>query len=304
MKRWKARIVSLLFPHGWVVAIVSVAGYGGLFWVFAQDCTGPLAYAAYLLSAYALVMDIAALPGLWASLKKRAAYFKRHSRLLAALRKTAIGRNYLDSHLFRARLSLYQGMAVNFLYTAFRAVTGVRYGSVWFLSIAVYHFLLGSFRAYLAIRYRRVPVGEAAFPYEVRSYKTVGWLLLLLNIPMSGMVALMVKEDSGFQYPGGVIYLSALYTFYMAAMSAVNLIKFRRLNSPILLAGKILHLVSTAMSVLGLQTAMIARFGEEDSGFRQIMNTITGVGVCTLAIGAGVFMIGKSKTVWGKGERQ
>lgn len=54
------------------------------------------------------------------------------------------------------------------------------------------------------------------------------------------------------------------------------------------------------MSVLELQTAMIAKFGEEDSGFRQIMNTITGVGVCTLAIGAGVFMIGKSKATCGK----
>ncbi len=69
MKRWKTRIASLLFPPGWVVVTAFAAGYGGLFWMFAKDCTGPLASAEYLLSAYALVIDIAALPGIWASLK-------------------------------------------------------------------------------------------------------------------------------------------------------------------------------------------------------------------------------------------
>ena len=302
MKRWKALMVRLLSPPGWAAAAVSLAGYGGVIWALARRCTGPLAYFAYLMSAYALAVDIAALPGLRRSLKKRASHFKKHSRALALLRRTALGRRYLDSPLFRAWFSLYQGMAVNLLYTVFRAVAGVWYGSVWFLSIAAYHFLLGALRAYLAFRCRRVPAGEGAFPYEVNSYKTVGWLLLLLNIPMSGMVVLMVKENSGFQYPGVVIYLSALYTLYMAVMSAVSLVKIHRLKSPILLAGKILHFVSAAMSVLGLQTAMIARFAKGDGSFRRLMNTITGAGVCALAIGTGIFVIVKCKT--GKGRRQ
>lgn len=290
MSRWKALVTGLLFPPGWAVAAVSIAGYAGLFWAFALGYTGPLAYIAYLLSAYALAIDLAALPGLGRFLRKTAAHFKKHSRILAALRGTAIGKRYLDSPLFRAKCSLYQGMAVNLLYTVFRAVTGVWYGSAWFLSIAAYHFLLGMLRAYLAFCYRRAPAGKSGFAYEARSYKITGWLLFLLNIPMSGMVALMVRENSGFVYPGLVIYLSALYTFYMAAMSAANLVKIRRLKSPILLAGRIVHFVSAAMSVLGLQTAMIARFGESGSGFRQLMNTITGAGVCALAIGAGVYM--------------
>lgn len=304
MNKLKAVLQKALNPPGWTVAAVSLAGYTGVIWALVHKCTGPPAYFAYLMSAYALAVDVAALPGLRTFLKKRAAHFKSHGRVLAALRKTTLGRQYLDNPLFRGRVSLYQGMAVNFLYTVFRAVTGVWYGSAWFLSIAAYHFLLGMFRAYLAFRYRRVPAGEAAFPYEVRSYKTVGELLLLLNIPMSGMVVLTVKDNSGFQYPGVVIYLSALYTLYMAVMAVINLVKIRRLKSPILLAGKILHFVSAAMSVLGLQTAMISRFGKGDGSFRQQMNTITGAVVCALAVGAGVFMIVKCKTVWRKRRRQ
>lgn len=303
MSRWKAAAARLLFPPGWAAAALSLLGYGGVFWVFALGLTGPPAYAAYLLSAYALAIDIAALPRLRTFLKKRAAHFRTHSRVLAALRKTSLGRKYLDSPLFRTKLSLYQGMVVNLLYTVFRTVTGLWYGSVWFLSIATYHFLLGALRAYLAFRYRHIPPGEEAFPYEVHSYKTTGWLLFLLNIPMSGMVILMVRENSGFVYPGLVIYLSALYTFYMTAVSAVNLLKSRRKNSPTLLAARVLHFVSAAMSVLGLQTAMIARFGGEDGSFRQLMNAMTGAGVCALAIGAGIFMIVKSKMVWERTER-
>ena len=72
---------------------------------------------------------------------------------------------------------------------------------------------------------------------------------------MGGMIVLMVRTNSGFSYPGYIIYLSALYTFYAMAVSVINLVKFRRLGSPILSAAKVLNLVSAMMSVLGLQTA-------------------------------------------------
>ena len=41
------------------------------------------------------------------------------------------------------------GMAVNFLYVAFRIAAGIRYASVWFLTMAVYYLVLGCLRVYL-----------------------------------------------------------------------------------------------------------------------------------------------------------
>lgn len=119
---------------------------------------------------------------------------------------------------------------------------------------------------------------------------------------MSGIVVLMVKENSGFAYPGIVIYLCALYTFYTTAHSAVAFCQFRRLNSPVLLAAKALNLISAAMSVLGLQTAMIARFGEKSGIFRQQMNALTGSGVCILVLGTAVYMIIRAHTTTRKAE--
>ena len=88
-------------------------------------------------------------------------------------------------------------------------VSAIRYASVRFLSMAVYYLVLGSLRAYLVAGCRRRNPAR-----EYRCYRTAAWLLLLLNIPMGGMIVLMVRTDSVFSYPGYIIYLSALYTFY------------------------------------------------------------------------------------------
>ena len=107
-----------------------------------------------------------------------------------------------------------------------------------------------------------------------------------------------VKElltDSGYSYPGYVIYLSALYTFYTMFLSVVNIVKFRKLGSPILSAAKVLNFIAALMSVLGLQTAMIAQFSTESDHFRQIMNAITGGGIWAAVILTAVIMLYRSK---------
>lgn len=81
---------------------------------------------------------------------------------------------------------------------------------------------------------------------------------------------MMIKTNSGFTYLGYVIYLSALYTFYTMGMSIGNLVKYRKLGSPILSAAKILNFVSAMMSVLGLQTAKISRFSKQLSETREL----------------------------------
>ena len=106
---------------------------------------------------------------------------------------------------FRGNISIYQGMVINFFYVVFRVITGIRYASVWFISMAVYYLVLGGLRAYLVICYRHRNANT-----EYCGYRRTAWLLFLLNIPMGVMILLMVQTNSGFSYPGYVIYLSAL----------------------------------------------------------------------------------------------
>lgn len=190
---------------------------------------------------------------------------------------------------FRGGFSICQGMAVNFLYAIFRTVTGIMYSSVWFISMAVYHFMLGGMRTYLVFAVRRRDINDVLYEYEC--YRNIAWLLLLLNIPMGGMILLMIKTDSGFSYPGYIIYLSALYTFYTMVMSIRNFVKYKRLGSPVLSAAKILNLVSAMMSVLGLQTAMIIVFSADGGEYRRLMNTLTGSFVYGAVAAIAIFMI-------------
>ena len=113
---------------------------------------------------------------------------------------------------------------------------------------------------------------------------------------MGGMTALMVLTDSRFSYPGYVIYLSAIYTFYISTVSVVNLVRYRKLGSPVLSAAKVLNVVAAMMSVLGLQTAMISRFSPTDNAyFARTMNTVTGAAVCFGVIVIAIFMLIKSR---------
>ena len=86
-----------------------------------------------------------------------------------------------------------------------------------------------------------------------------------------------------------------MYTFYTVIDSAINLVRFRRLGSPILSVAKVLNFIAALMSVLGLQTAMIAQFGTEDDRFRKLINAVTGGMVWFSVIFIAAYMLHRGK---------
>ena len=289
MYKAKALIKGLLYPPRWVVIAIPPLSFAALILLFAADNTRSIpAYLIYGMSAYSLTIWLAAIPGLTSRIKS-AIIKNKLVREIAAAKVTG---QYLHDPAFRGSVSIYQGMAVNFLYMIFRIIAGIHYTSVWFISMAVYYLVLGSLRAYLIVCYNR-----HAPELEHICYRVTAWLLFLLNIPMGGMILLMVLTNSGYSYPGCIIYLSALYTFYALTMSVVNLVKFRRLGSPILSAAKVLTFISAMMSILGLQSAMIAQFSGNDEHFRRMMNTVTGIAVYAAVIAIAVYMLIRSKNL-------
>lgn len=281
---WARKLLQkLLHPPGWVLIFVPLLSFAALAAVFIRQCPeNILVYLIYSLSAYSLTIWLAALPGL----TKRAKSAMMGSKLMRKAAASPIMGRYFKDLAFRGSISIYQGIAVNLFYVAFRIMAAIRYASVWFLSMAVYYLVLGGLRTYLIVCYRR-----RTPELERRCYHTTAWFLFLLNIPMGGMIVLMVRTDSGFSYPGYVIYLSALYTFYTMITSAINLIRFRRLGSPILSAAKVLNFVAAMMSILGLQTAMISRFSENGEDYRKMMNAITGGFVYGIVILIAIYML-------------
>lgn len=296
MKKAKMILDRFLHPPKWVTYTIPAASFSALIFVFASHMEeSAAAYPIFLLSAYSLVILLAALPALAGRFRQLKVNLYNRSRLIRKVSSTTFGGRYLNDQLFRSSVSIYQGMVANFLYMLFRLVTAAQYASVWFFSMAIYYMVLCIMRAYLAFGYHRRE--GKGLSYELRYYRRTAGMLFILNIPMGGMIVLMVRTNSGFSYPGYLIYLSALYAFYMMTLSIVNLVKFRKMGSPILSAAKVLNFVSAMMSVLGLQTAMIARFSSDGEGYRQMMNAITGGAVFFIVMATVVVMMVRSSKI-------
>lgn len=269
MKRAQEILYRFLHPSKWILLILPPIVFAVLTYVLYFGKSGIPAYLTYGMSAYCLVIWVLPLPQL---------FRKTKVFILRKLNATRLGRSFVGDLAFRGSVSLFSGMVANFLYVVFRIFVGIRYASVWFVAIAIYYLALGLMCLSLILSYRSRTVKS-----ELRCYRRTAWLLFALNIPMGGMILLLVLTDSGYSYPGYVIYLSALYTFYTVILSVMNLERFRKLGSPILSAAKVLNLVAALMSLLCLQTAMIAQFSDGEGSFRVKMNAATG-GIIWIAV--------------------
>ncbi len=243
-------------------------------------------YVSYFSSAYALAVTCAGLryvkPAA-AAVKSRVASHP----LTEKLRATRLGGKYLSDVRFRAGVSLYRGFFINLLYIVVKFVSGIVYRSMWFIALAVYYILLAVMRFLLA---RRLNVQDEAA--ELRRYRLCGIMLLFMNQALAGIVVFMVRQNRGFDYPGLLIYAMAAYAFYAVTIAIINIVKTRKHKSPILSAAKAINLVAALVSILSLETAMLAQFGGDDNPlFRQVMTGATGGGVCTIVIAMAVYMI-------------
>lgn len=289
MERFKRILKRMFFLPPLPTVFISIPSFAFVIYVLSAGVTGLPAYIAYAVSAYALTVCITIIPV--------AVRFFRYGinthPIVRKLQSHPLGSRFMGDVRFRTEVSLYQGFFFNLIYIVMKMAAGVYYQSIWFVSLAVYYMLLAVMRFLLLHRGKRKKQREPVVE-ELHRYRLCGIMLLLMNQALAGMVVFMVRQNRGFDYPGSLIYLMALYSFYSVIIAVMNLIKFRKHGSPVLSAAKAVNLVAAMVSILSLETAMLARFGDDDEAFRAIMTGATGGGVCTIVIGMAVFMIVKS----------
>lgn len=248
-----------------------------------------ISYVAYTLSAYAMVITITGMAEVIRLLRHG---IENHPFIRKVLRIPVLEK-YFKEIQFRTETSLYQGLLINLLYVALKLGSGIYYRSIWFGSLAVYYFLLAVMRFSL-LHYVRSRRDDRVS--EWKRYRFCGIVLLFMNQALAAIVVIVVKQNKGFEYAGSLIYAMALYAFYAVITSVINVVKFRKYGSPVMSAAKVINLTAALVSMLSLETAMLAQFGGEDE-FKQIMTSATGTGVCVIVLGMAVFMIAKSTKV-------
>lgn len=281
MKQVKSILKRIFFLPPLPTLCIALPSFALVIYVLDQGSHGPLAYAVYVLSAYALVISITGGPDIITGF---AQWIKAHPLTRKMLRIPLVKR-FAEDVRFRTSVSLYQGLLVNLLYIALKLTSGIYYRSWWFITLAAYYALLAVMRFLLLWRW-----GGIGPALELHRYRLCGAVLLIMNVALAGMVILMVSQNHGYVYPGILIYAMALYSFYTVILAVINVIKFRAHGSPVLSAAKAINLAAALVSILALETAMIAQFGGGDD-YRRMMTAATGGGVCAIVLSMAVFMI-------------
>lgn len=269
--------------------LISIPSYGLVIYALAGDHVNPIvAYVSYFLSAYALVITVTGIAGIVRLVRRG---IDKHPLVRKALDIPLVNR-FLREDMFRAEAALYQGFFINLLYAGIKMFSGIFYRSFWFVTLAVYYILLAIMRASLLHFVRAHGNAGESKSAGLRRYRLCGIILLFMNIALAGMVILVVHENSGFEYPGMLIYVMAMYAFYATITAVWNVVKFRRYGSPVMSAAKVINLTAALVSMLSLETAMLTQFGAaDDPAFRQIMTASTGAGISLIVLGMAVFMI-------------
>ena len=106
---------------------------------------------------------------------------------------------------------------------------------------------------------------------------------------------MILYQNKGYAYHGILIYVMATYTFYITTAAIINLVKYRRLGSPVMSMAKIISMAAALVSMLALETAMFSQFGESMAPENQrLMIALTGAGVSIVIITMSVYSIVKN----------
>lgn len=269
--------------------LISLPSYGLVIYALAGENVNPvIAYASYFLSAYAFIITITGITGVVGFVRQGI----EEQPLVRKMLDIPLFSRYLKEDIFRAEAALYQGFIINLLYAGIKMLSGFLYNSVWFVTLAVYYILLAVMRASLLHYVRKNGQNKVS---EWKRYRLCGIILLFMNAALAGIVILAVHQNSGFKYPGMLIYVMAMYAFYATITAVRNMVKFRRYGRPVMSAAKAINLTAALVSMLSLETAMLMQFGAADAPmFRKIMTASTGAGISIIVLGMAIFMIVRS----------
>ncbi|MBR6599099.1 MAG: hypothetical protein IKK88_02225, partial [Oscillospiraceae bacterium] len=183
---------------------------------------------------------------------------------------------------------------INLLYIGLNVVSGLLYHSAWFVILAFYYTLLAVMRFILVRFVNDTGIGNNRL-MELKYSRLCGIILLFINLFLSGSVLMILYQNKGYEYNGILIYIMALYTFYITTVAVVELVKYRRLGSPVMSMTKIINMATALVSVLSLETAMFSEFGGEmtEKG-KRIMIALTGAGVSIIIVTMSVYSIVKN----------
>ena len=271
---------ALLFPHIAIMAALIPLAVSLLAYAFlVAGSESPIAYASYVIAFYTLSVWCVRIPRLISFIKR----IKTENRL---------ARRISDDAQLRVKISLYGSVALNLAYAVLQFALGLLNHSFWFHSLAIYYLLLVIMRAFLIRGVNHTSPGENMVS-ELKRYRFCGIILLITTQALASMTFFITFFNRGFAYGYITTIALAAFTFTSLTVAVVNVVRYRRYNSPLFSASKAIAFASALVSMLTLETAMFSAFGgtELTPSMRAIFTSITGIVVSMVIIAMAIYMI-------------
>lgn len=278
---WKKIGKALIYPHLAIIILflplsVALLVYSLIFF----DTTAIISIISYLFAFYMLVVICFRVPRI-------VQFFKKVKNENKYVKKW-----FSDVHL-RMNVSLYGSLIWNGAFAIFQLGLGFYHGSLWFYSMAAYYLILAIMRFFLLKHTRNYKPNEEG-RMENKRYILCGWLLMFMNLALALIVFFMVYWNKTFVYHEIITITLATYTFVTFTFAIINMVKYKKYNSPVYSAAKNISLIAACVSMLTLETTMLTTFGgNENPLLGQILLSITGAAVVGFALTMAIIMVVK-----------
>lgn len=280
---WKKIGKALLFPH--IAIMIILVPIATVFLVYSMVFLGTesvTAIISYVLAAYTLTVWCFKIPYLIKFFKT----FKDENKY---------ARIWQDDTRLRVNVSLYGTLIWNTAYALLQLGLGFWHHTFWYYSLAGYYIALAVMRFFLVRHTSKHKPGEK-MKEELVKYRACGWVFLLMNLTLSVMVFFMVYWNRTFNHHEITTIAMAAYTFTAFTMAIINMVKYRKYDSPVYSASKAISFASACVSMLTLESTMLTTFSDDSMTAltRKIFLGATGGAISLVIIVMAIYMIVQS----------
>ena len=271
---------AILFPHIAIAVILApisaVLLVGSMVFVGTES---PIAIVSYVIAAYTLTVWCFKIPYLIKFFKT----FKEENKY---------ARRWQDDTRLRVSVTLYGSFAWNTLYGIFQLWLGFYHRTFWFYSLGAYYICLAIMRFFLVRHTRKYAPGER-MQAELAKYRACGIVFLVMNLALALIIFFMVYWNRTFEHHMITAIAMAAYAFTALTTAIINVIKYRKYNSPVYSASKAISLAAALVSMLTLESTMLTTFGGETmtAATQKWMLGVTGGAISVLIVATAIYMI-------------
>lgn len=279
----KKIIRALLFPPIVIPILLLPVSATLLFYAMTyteQDSV--FAIISYVLSAYTLTVWCIKIPDIIRFCKT----FKSENRY---------ARLWFGDARIRVNISLAASFLWNTGYAALQLGLGIYHGSAWFYSLAVYYFSLALMRFFL-VRHSTKNLPGEKLRQELVRYRACGYIFVVITVALSAMTAYLIYSGGTTEHHEITTIAMAAYTFFTFTMAVINIIRYRKYESPVFSAAKAISLTAASVSMLNLESTMLVTFGDgnETGLMRSLFIGISGAAIFVFIIAMAIYMIVQS----------